>query len=62
HISIITPGIRPLGESNVDDQKRVMDPKSALNAGANYLVIGRPITSADNISEAAKKILDEALS
>jgi len=39
-----------------------MDPKSALNAGANYLVIGRPITSADNISEAAKKILDEALS
>jgi len=62
HISIITPGIRPLGESNVDDQKRVMDPKSALNAGANYLVIGRPITSADNISEAAKMILDEALS
>jgi orotidine-5'-phosphate decarboxylase len=62
HISIITPGIRPLGELNVDDQKRVMDPKSALNAGANYLVIGRPITSADNISEAAKKILDEALS
>jgi orotidine-5'-phosphate decarboxylase len=62
HISIITPGIRPLGESGGDDQKRVMDPKSALNAGANYLVIGRPITSAPNIPEAAKKILNEALS
>lgn len=62
NVSIITPGIRPLGESSRDDQKRVMDPKSALIAGANYLVIGRPITSAANISEAAKQILNEALS
>lgn len=61
-ISIITPGIRPLGKSGGDDQKRVMDPKSALLAGANYLVIGRPITGAADISEAAKKILNEALS
>ena len=46
----ITPGIR-LSDSN-DDQTRVMTPKQAIDLGANYLVIGRPITSADNISEA----------
>jgi orotidine-5'-phosphate decarboxylase len=39
-----------------------MDPKSALAAGANYLVIGRPITSADNVAQAAKAILEESLS
>jgi orotidine-5'-phosphate decarboxylase len=61
-ISIITPGIRPLGLTTVDDQKRVMDPKSAMMAGANFLVVGRPITSASNISDAAKAILDMALS
>ena len=46
----ITPGIRLL-DSN-DDQTRVMTPKQAIDLGANYLVIGRPITSADDISEA----------
>lgn len=66
-ISIITPGVRPLsttGTSNiavVDDQKRILDPKSALLAGANYLVIGRPITSAADMRQAAAKILEEAL-
>ena len=43
----ITPGIR-LKDSN-DDQKRVMIPKEAIDLGANYLVIGRPITQSDNI-------------
>ena len=46
----ITPGIR-LSQSN-DDQTRVMTPKQAIDLGANYLVIGRPITGADDISEA----------
>ena len=43
----ITPGIR-LQDSN-DDQKRFMTPKEAINLGADYLVIGRPITQSDNI-------------
>jgi len=49
----ITPGIR-MEDSN-DDQKRVMTPKEAINLGADYLVIGRPITKSINI----KKSLDE---
>jgi orotidine-5'-phosphate decarboxylase len=44
---LITPGIRPLG-SNADDQKRIMAPKQALDVGVDYLVIGRPITKAEN--------------
>ena len=44
---LVTPGIRPLG-GNVDDQQRVATPATALAAGADYLVIGRPITQADN--------------
>ena len=60
-ISIITPGIRPKSSAGSDDQKRVMDPKSAIQAGANYLVIGRPITGAPDMSAAAKSILEEAL-
>mgnify|MGYP000028189770 FL=1 len=61
-ISIITPGIRPLGTAGGDDQKRVMDPKSAIASGANYLVIGRPITGAQDMGVAAKAIYEEALS
>lgn len=44
--SIITPGVRPITSEIADDQRRTMDPKSAIAAGATYLVIGRPITSA----------------
>ena len=43
---IITPGVRPLSEVGSDDQKRTMTPKDAIVQGANYVVIGRPITSA----------------
>mgnify|MGYP001300931540 CR=1 FL=1 len=50
----ITPGIR-LQDSN-DDQKRVMSPKEAINLGADFLVIGRPITEAENIGEALNEI------
>ena len=50
----ITPGIR-LSESE-DDQSRVMTPNDAISKGANYIVIGRPITNAPNISEALLEI------
>ena len=50
----ITPGIR-LRDSN-DDQKRVMTPKEAINLGADFLVIGRPITEVENIGEALDEI------
>jgi orotidine-5'-phosphate decarboxylase len=50
----ITPGIR-LSESK-DDQSRVMTPKDAISKGADYIVIGRPITNAPNISEALQEI------
>lgn len=42
---LVTPGIRPVGSSS-DDQKRIMTPADAINAGVDYLVIGRPITQA----------------
>jgi orotidine-5'-phosphate decarboxylase len=50
----ITPGIR-LSESS-DDQSRVMTPKDAISKGADYIVIGRPITNAPNISKALQEI------
>ena len=50
----ITPGIR-IQHSN-DDQKRVMTPKEAIDLGANYLVVGRPITESDNISKSLEEI------
>ena len=49
---IVTPGIRPENYQKKDDQKRFMTPKEAINFGANYLVIGRPITmSSDPLKE-----------
>lgn len=57
-IKIIVPGIRP-SWSEMGDQKRVMTPREALEAGADYLVIGRPITAHPNPAEAVAKILDE---
>ncbi|SEL10948.1 orotidine-5'-phosphate decarboxylase [Colwellia chukchiensis] len=44
---LITPGIRPVG-ANADDQKRIMTPQQALAVGVDYLVIGRPITQAND--------------
>lgn len=52
-ISIITPGVRPVSEKVSDDQQRTMDPKTAIDSGANYLVIGRPITNAWALGPAA---------
>jgi orotidine-5'-phosphate decarboxylase len=55
---IVTPGIRP-GFATNDDQKRVMTPKEAVRAGADYLVIGRPITGQNDKLSAVRKILEE---
>src|SRR5499427_8540135 len=55
---ILTPGVRPAGAS-LDDQSRVMPPAEAILAGANFLVIGRPITAANDPVAATRKILDE---
>lgn len=54
--ALMVPGIRPEGTAK-GDQKRVMTPKQALAEGANHLVIGRPITGADNPAQAAQEIL-----
>ncbi|MSX43825.1 MAG: orotidine-5'-phosphate decarboxylase, partial [Actinobacteria bacterium] len=54
-IVLITPGVRPAG-SDAGDQKRIATPEQALADGANLLVIGRPITAAANIAEAAQAI------
>ena len=53
---LIVPGIRPAG-SAVGDQKRVMGPKEAIRAGADFLVVGRPITEASDPVAAARAII-----
>lgn len=55
---LVTPGIRPKGDS-VDDQKRVVTPRTALEKGSNYLVMGRPITQASKPSEKLDSIIQE---
>ena len=55
---IVTPGIRPVWAAK-GDQKRITTPKDAVDAGSNYLVIGRAITGQPDRKEAAKKILEE---
>jgi orotidine-5'-phosphate decarboxylase len=55
---IVTPGIRPKGK-DVNDQKRVASAKDAISAGANYIVVGRPILEAKDPLEAAKNIIKE---
>ncbi len=56
--TLVVPGIRPAGAS-ADDQKRVVSPADARAAGADYLVVGRPITGADDPPGAARAIIDE---
>jgi len=54
----LTPGIRPPGEAH-GDQKRVMTPAQAVAAGADYLVVGRPITQAADPVAAARAVLED---
>jgi orotidine-5'-phosphate decarboxylase len=54
---LVTPGIRP-DDSNKDDQKRTATVSEAVNAGSNFLVIGRPILKADDPLAAMKKLLE----
>jgi len=54
---LVTPGIRPAGESGGDDQKRVMSPAEAARAGSSYIVVGRPILKAADPAAAARAIL-----
>ena len=53
---VVTPGIRPVKVA--DDQKRVATPESAVKAGANFIVVGRPIIQAENPVEVAKNIYE----
>ncbi len=55
---IVTPGVRP-ADAVLDDQRRVMTPAQAIRAGADYIVVGRPITNAKDPLESAGQILDE---
>ncbi|MBI5396004.1 MAG: orotidine-5'-phosphate decarboxylase [Verrucomicrobia bacterium] len=55
---LVCPGIRP-SWSETGDQKRIVTPRDAVKAGADYIVVGRPILAAPNPAEAAKRVLDE---
>jgi len=55
---IVTPGVRPSWAGS-GDQKRIATPKDAIASGADYIVVGRPITEAKDPCEAARKILEE---
>lgn len=55
---LVVPGIRPHGAAS-DDQKRTLGPREAVDAGADLLVVGRPITAASDPARAAREILAE---
>jgi orotidine-5'-phosphate decarboxylase len=57
-LKLVTPGIRPAG-ADAGDQKRIMTPAAAIAAGADYLVVGRPITAAPDPEAAAEAIVKE---
>jgi orotidine-5'-phosphate decarboxylase len=58
---IVTPGVRPRGDA-AGDQKRVVTPADAVHAGADYLVVGRPIVAARDRKTAAARIIEEIAS
>jgi orotidine-5'-phosphate decarboxylase len=58
---IVTPGVRPAGSAS-GDQSRIATPRAAVQAGAHYLVVGRPITAAADPGSAAEAVLAEMAS
>ena len=58
NLLLVTPGIRPTG-GQINDQKRIVTPSQAINDGANFLVIGRPITAAKDPKTALNNIAKE---
>ena len=56
HLLVVTPGIRPVANEAVQDQKRVMTPREAFLAGADYVVVGRPVRAAQDPRAAAESI------
>ena len=58
-LMIVTPGIRPVANRAEDDQKRVLTAAAAIAAGADYLVVGRPIRDADDPRAAADAVVNE---
>jgi orotidine-5'-phosphate decarboxylase len=57
-VALVIPGIRPSG-SAAGDQKRIATPGDAIRDGADYLVVGRPITAASDPKQAAEAIVTE---
>lgn len=57
-MAIVTPGIRPDG-TDIGDQKRIMTPSRAIAAGADYLVVGRPVLKAEKPADMARHITDD---
>ncbi|HEY8214865.1 MAG TPA: orotidine 5'-phosphate decarboxylase / HUMPS family protein, partial [Methylocystis sp.] len=55
---LVTPGVRPEG-ADAGDQKRIMTPREAIAASADYIVVGRPITRAANPVAAAAAVINE---
>ena len=59
----VTPGIRPAWSIvNQDDQERIVTPADAINNGADYVVVGRPIRDAKDPADAAKRVAEEIVS
>jgi len=57
-MTIVAPGVRPAGAEK-GDQARTLTPRQAIDAGADYIVVGRPITEKKNRREAAVQIIEE---
>ena len=57
-LTLVIPGVRSQGDAT-DDQKRVMTPSQAMRAGADYIVVGKPIRDAKDPCQAARRIVEE---
>ena len=58
-LTLVIPGVRPAWVGGADDQRRVMTPREAVEAGADFIVVGRPITAQPDPAAAAARIIDE---